>query len=68
MQGLNVLATIVDELPRVDVKFVKVKGAKNIGQGHQVTRSRSMLSEDVKEKHYARFDGSSNYSRSDRKS
>ena len=27
MQGLTVLATIVDEIARVDVKFVQVTGA-----------------------------------------
>ena len=36
MQGLKVLATLVDEIARVDVKFVKVNGAQNIGQHHHV--------------------------------
>ena len=35
MQGLTVLATIVDEIPRVDSKFVKITGAQNTGQGHR---------------------------------
>ena len=36
MQGLTVLATIVDEIAMVDAKFVKVNGAQNIGQGQRV--------------------------------
>ena len=36
MQGLTVLATTVDEIARVDAKFVKVNEAQNIGQDQRV--------------------------------
>ena len=60
MQGLKVLATIVDEKARVDTKFVKVTGALNTVK---VTRPRCVLSEDVEEKHSAKLEGSTDYSR-----
>ena len=31
-----VVGLIVEEIPNVDLKCVKVAGAQNIGQGHQV--------------------------------
>ena len=34
----------------------------NMSLERKITGTRCMLSEDVKEKHYARFEGSSNYS------
>ena len=36
MQVLVVVGLIVEETLNVDVKCVKVTGAQNIGQGHQV--------------------------------
>ena len=36
MQGLVVVGLIVEEIWNVDVNCVKVTGARNIGQGHQV--------------------------------
>ena len=36
MQGLKVLATIVDEIAKVDTKFVKVTEVENLGLGHRV--------------------------------
>ena len=36
-QGLMVVGLIVEEILNVDAKYVKVTGAQNIGQGHQVT-------------------------------
>ena len=36
MQVLVVVGLIVEEILNVDVKCVKVTGAQNIGQGHQV--------------------------------
>ena len=36
MQGLVVVGLIFDEIPNINVKGVKVNGAQNIGQGHQV--------------------------------
>ena len=36
MQGLIVQVSIADEMPRVDVKSVKVARASNIGQGHWI--------------------------------
>ena len=36
MQALTVLATIVDEIAWVDMKFVKATGVKNIGYDHRV--------------------------------
>ena len=36
MQGLVVVGLIVEEIWNVDAKCVKVTGAQNIGQGHQV--------------------------------
>ena len=36
MQGLVVLGIIVEEISNIDIKCVKVTGAQNIGQGHQI--------------------------------
>ena len=36
MQGLMVVGLIVEMISNVDAKYVKVTGAQNIGQGHQV--------------------------------
>ena len=36
MQGLVVIDLIVQETSNVDVKCVKVTGARNIGQGHPI--------------------------------
>ena len=36
LQGLMVVGLIVEEISNVDAKYVRVTGAKNIGQGHQV--------------------------------
>ena len=36
MQGFMVVGLIVEEISNVDAKYVKVTGAKNIGQGHRV--------------------------------
>ena len=36
MQGLVVVGLIVEEISSIDVKCVKVTGARNIGQGHQI--------------------------------
>ena len=36
LQGLMVVGLIVEEISNVDVKYVKVTGAQNIGQGHRV--------------------------------
>ena len=36
MQGLVVVGLIFEEIPNIKVKFVKVTGVQNIGQGHQV--------------------------------
>ena len=36
MQGLMVVGLIVEEISNIDAKYVKVTGAQNIGQGHQV--------------------------------
>ena len=36
MQGLVFVGLIFEEIPNVDVKCVKVTGARNIGQGHRV--------------------------------
>ena len=58
IQGLKVLATRVDEIARVDAKFVSHWSVKYV----KVTESRCVLSGDVEEKHYARFEGSTNYS------
>ena len=44
MQGLKVLATIVDEITKVDAKFVSHWRVK---YRSKVTESRCMLSEDV---------------------
>ena len=46
-------------IARVDTKFDESTGALNKGQSH---RSRCVVSEDVEEKNYARFEGSSNSS------
>lgn len=59
MQVLKVLATLVQEISRVDKKPVQVIDAYNIGQGLQVN---VYLNEYVKGKHYARFEGSINSS------
>ena len=57
-QSLTFLATIVNEIAWVDKKFVSHWSVK-YRQGHW---SRCTLSEDVEEQHYARFEGSINYS------
>ena len=36
MQGLVDVDVKAEEIPNVDVKCVKVTGARNIGQGHRV--------------------------------
>ena len=36
LQGLMVVGLIVEEISKVDTKYVKVTGAQNIGQGHRV--------------------------------
>ena len=36
LQGLMVVGLIVEEISNVDVKYVKVTGAQNIGQGHRI--------------------------------
>ena len=36
MQGLVVVGLIVEKIWNIDVNCVKVTGARNIGQGHQV--------------------------------
>ena len=36
LQGLMVVGLIVEEISNVDAKYIKVTGAQNIGQGHQV--------------------------------
>ena len=36
LQGLMVVGLIAEEILNVDAKCVKVTGAQNIGQGHQV--------------------------------
>ena len=36
MQGLVVVGLILEEIPNIEVKCVKVTGVQNIGQGHQV--------------------------------
>ena len=36
LQGLMVVGLIVEEILNIDAKYVKVTGAQNIGQGHQV--------------------------------
>ena len=51
MQDLGVVGLIVEEISNVDVKCVKVNGARNIGQGHR-----------IKEEKFARFGGCRPYS------
>ena len=36
MQSLMVVGLIFEEIPNINVKCVKITGAQNIGQGHQV--------------------------------
>ena len=36
MQGLIVVGLIVQEISKIDAKYIKVSGAQNIGQGHRV--------------------------------
>ena len=36
MQGLMVVGLIVQEISKIDAKYIKVSGAQNIGQGHRV--------------------------------
>ena len=36
MQGLVVVSLIVEEIENVDIKCVKVTGARNIGQGNRI--------------------------------
>ena len=36
MQGLAVVGLIVEEIWKIDEKYVKVTGAQNIGQDHWV--------------------------------
>ena len=36
MQGLVVVGLIFEEIPKINIKCVKVTGVHNIGQGHQV--------------------------------
>ena len=36
LQGLMVLGLIVEKISNVDAKCIRVTGAQNIGQGHQV--------------------------------
>ena len=36
MQGLVVVGLIVEEISNVDIKCVKVTGARNTGQGHWI--------------------------------
>ena len=36
LQGLMVVGLIVEEISNIDTKYVKITGAQNIGQGHQV--------------------------------
>ena len=36
MKGLVVVGLTVEEIPNINIKCVKVIGAQNIGQGHQV--------------------------------
>ena len=36
MQGLVVVGLIFEEIPNINVKYVKVTGVQNIGQGHKV--------------------------------
>ena len=50
---------IIQPNDNVDVKCVKVIGAWNIGQGH---RSKYLLIQYIKEKHYARYGGCRPYS------
>ena len=35
MQGLVVVGLIFEEIPNINIKYVKVTGVQNIGQGHQ---------------------------------
>ena len=36
MQGLVVVGLIFEEIPNINIKYVKVTGVHNIGQGHPV--------------------------------
>ena len=36
MQGLVVVGLIFEEILNINIKYVKVTGVHNIGQGHQV--------------------------------
>ena len=36
MQGLVVVGLIFEEIPNINVKYVKITGVQNLGQGHQV--------------------------------
>ena len=36
MQGLVVVGLTFEEIPNINIKYVKVTGVQNIGQGHQV--------------------------------
>ena len=48
MQGLVVVGLIVEKIWHVNVNCVKVTGARNIGQGHQVNvHAKSGGQEDV---------------------
>ena len=49
MQGLVVVGFIFEEIQNIDVKCVKVTGAQNIGQGHQIKVPASKY---IEEKHY----------------
>ena len=54
MQGLVVVGLIFEEIQSINVKFVKVTGVQNIGQGHQVKVHASQY---IEKKHYIRFGG-----------
>ena len=59
MQGLVVVGLIVEEIPNVDIKCVKVTAVQNIGQVHRV---KDLPSQYIQKKHYARFGGCRPYS------
>ena len=36
LQGLMVVGLVVEEIPNIDAKYIKVTGVQNIGEGHRV--------------------------------
>ena len=57
MQGLVVVCLIVEKIWNVNVNYVKVNGAQNIGQGHWVNISANIICQEVREMCHARYDG-----------